>query len=493
MPVKSSCGIRVLLPLRDTASNAGMLTLRSFPARCGIAVLSGVIYAMAFPPLGWRWLVFPGLFGLLFALKDQQGTRARTIGFIHGLCVYAVGLIWVQQIFGGICIPLWCVLAAFTALFAEMQSRAVRREIMGWQLVAFTAINWCGWEFIRAELFPLKFPWMTPGLAIGPNALLPWIGVYGVGAVVIAAVAMVSFGKWKPALVVLGCILLGKFMFPSLQSPADGNPRAVKVGGLQMEGVSLTDFLKGTRQFPDDVSYVVWPEYAVPFDLRKNESDWQLVQDLCRERNITLTLGTQNRSSDTEWRNIALTLDTNGVRGEHNKVHTVHLFDDGIAGTTALPIDTAHGKIGTPVCFDCDYEGVVRRMTAAGAEMFIVPIMDAEAWTARQHDQHAELFRIRACENGRWMFVCATSGVSQVIDPHGHIHARLGAMKQGPLIGNIQRESGLTIYTRVGWLVPWIMFAAASMMWAKLWTAAGIAALRMSRAFSRKLEHSTQA
>lgn len=157
----------------------------------------------------------------------------------------------------------------------------------------------------------------------------------------------------------------------------------------------------------------------MPYDLQASKRDWKLVRDLCKERVITLTLGTQARSANGEtWRNIALTLDASGVLGEHTKVHTVHLFDDGTAGSTALPIETVHGKIGTPICFDCDYEGTVRRMTAAGAEMFIVPMMDAEKWTAREHEQHAELFCIRACENGRWMFVCGTSGVSQIIqDP----------------------------------------------------------------------------
>ncbi len=438
---------------------------QSYPARCVIAALSGVIHAQAFPSLGWRWLVVPGLLGLLVALQGQQGTRARTIGFIHGICVYAAGLFWLNRIFGGISIPLWCILGAFTALFAEMQSRAASRGIVGWKLVAFTTLNWCGWEFIRAELFPLKFPWMTAGLAVGPNALLPWIGVYGVSAVVTAGVVMAFMWKWKPALLVLTAILLAKLMLPWIHPPEDGDPGAVKVGGLQFENVSLNEFLKGTRQLPADVRHVVWPEYALPFDLRKNQRDWQLVQDLCRERNITLTLGTQNRPNDTEWRNIALTLDATGVRGEHNKVHTVHLFDDGMAGTTALSIQTSHGKIGTPVCFDCDYEGVVREMTAAGAEMFIVPMMDAESWSARQHDQHAELFRIRACENGRWMFVCGTSGVSQIIDPHGNLHARLDALKQGPLIGTMKRESGLTFYTRVGWLVPWLGLCAATVCW----------------------------
>lgn len=232
------------------------------------------------------------------------------------------------------------------------------------------------------------------------------------------------------------------------------------------KGVSLTEFLAGTWELPRDLQYIAWPEYAVPYDLRAHRRDWDLVQELVRERDVTLTLGTQSRPSNgDEWRNIALTLDPDGVRGEHNKVHTVHLFDDGIPGSTALPVPTKHGKVGTPVCFDCDYEGVVRRMTAAGAEMFVVPIMDAESWTARQHDQHAALFRIRACENGRWMFVCATSGVSQIIAPDGRIRVQRSSLDPGPISGIMRRETRLTFYTRAGWLTPWIALAAAAACW----------------------------
>jgi len=132
---------------------------------------------------------------------------------------------------------------------------------------------------------------------------------------------------------------------------------------------------------------------------------------------------------------------------------------------TALPVQTKHGKVGTPICFDCDYEGVVRKMTAAGAECILVPMMDAESWTARQHDQHAELFRIRACENGRWMFVVGTSGVSQLIDANGFVHTRLAAMAAGPISGVLGRETRLTFYTRAGWLVPWCLLGVAAIGW----------------------------
>ncbi|MCW1883438.1 hypothetical protein OKA04_01775 [Luteolibacter flavescens] len=444
----------------------------SFYHRLLLAVVSGGLYALAYPPLGWRWLVVPGLVGLLVALHDQKGSRARVLGLLHGMMVFAVGLSWLYQLFSLYAIVLWIILAVFTAAFAHFQGLATARGLKGWHLAVFTAFNWGGWEFIRSELFPLKFPWFSAGLSIGPNALLPWIGVYGVGVIVILAAALLSRKHWKGAASVFA-LLLAACLLPSRhQTPGAEDPAAVKVGGVQLENVTIHDFIPATESLPGDVRFVAWPEYALPYDVQAYPPDWKLLQQFCRDRDITLTLGTQRREPDgVTWRNIALTLDPDGPRGEHTKAHPVHFFDDGIAGKSAMPIDTRHGKVGTPVCFDCDYEGVTRRMTAAGAEMFVVPVMDAKAWTARQHDQHAELMRIRACENGRWMFICATSGVSQVIDPHGHIHGRLGAMEEGTLTGTLRRESGLTFYTRLGWLTPWIVLGIAAVSWISLiWT-----------------------
>ncbi|MEO5914953.1 MAG: nitrilase-related carbon-nitrogen hydrolase [Luteolibacter sp.] len=440
--------------------------IHTFPARCGLAVLSGAAYSLAYPPLGWGWMVVPGLMGLLLALRGESGTRARAIGFLHGMAAYAIGLSWLFRIFGGVVVVLWVILAAFTALFAHMQGRAGLRGISGWKFAAFTAINWCGWEFIRAELFPLKFPWMSAGLAMGPNILLPWIGVYGVGVLVAFAAALMFVRRVKFAAAVIAILLAAMIFLPRCPEPAAADPLAVKVAGLQLEGVSLNEYLAGSRQMLVGIDHLVWPEYSVPFDIRTNKRDWEIVNNLCHERDITLTFGSKaGPGADNKWRNIALTLDPTGLLGEHTKVHPVHFFDDGTPGTTALPVPTTHGKVGTPICFDCDYEGVVRGMTSAGAEMFVVPTMDAETWTARQHDQHAELFRIRACENGRWLFVVATSGVSQIIDSNGQIHTRLDALKQGPISGILKRETVLTFYTRFGWLTPWCVLVVATVSW----------------------------
>ena len=63
------------------------------------------------------------------------------------------------------------------------------------------------------------------------------------------------------------------------------------------------------------------------------------------------------------------------------------------------------------------------------------------------------------------MFVCATSGVSQVIDPHGMVQASMPACAEGTLTGTMRRESGITFYTRAGWLTPWFVLAIAGLCW----------------------------
>ena len=422
---------------------------------------------MAFPPVGWRWLVLPGLAGLLAALNGQHGTRARLIGFLFGYAAFAVGLSWVWNIFSEISVALWAVMAAFSTAFAHFQGQALLRGIRGWKFAAFTALNWGAWEFIRAEIMPLKFPWMTAGLAVGPNVLLPWIGVYLVGMLVVLALAALMGRMWKVAGATLLILLTGVLLSRPHPAPAPGEKGVVEVAGVQLENVTIDDYIKATRAMPDGIGHIVWPEYAIPYDIRKDARDWQLLLDLCREKDITLTFGTQRvpGGGNENWFNIALTMDATGALGEHTKVHTVHMFDDGTPGESAATVTARTGTFGTPICFDCDYEGIARRMTAAGAEYIVVPTMDAESWSARQHVQHAELARIRAAENGRWMFVVATSGVSQLIDPAGHLHARLGEMERGTIRGFLKRETALTPYTLFGWILPWCVLGLAAVAW----------------------------
>jgi len=49
-----------------------MSKARAFPARCGLAILSGLACALAFPPFGWWPLIMPGLVGLLVSIHGHK-------------------------------------------------------------------------------------------------------------------------------------------------------------------------------------------------------------------------------------------------------------------------------------------------------------------------------------------------------------------------------------------------------------------------------------
>jgi apolipoprotein N-acyltransferase len=180
-------------------------------------------------------------------------------------------------------------------------------------------------------------------------------------------------------------------------------------------------------------------------------------------------LGTQEKGSGRAWSNIALTVNGAGKQGTHAKQHTVHFFNDGTPGITAVPVNLSQGKMGTPICYDCDYQDVVRHMTLAGAEFFAVPSMDVASWSLKQHLQHAALMRIRAAENGRWMIVAASSGVSQIIDPMGRQRESITPLRDGVLEGAIGKDTQLTFFTRIGWLFPWMALVTAGLFLLTVW------------------------
>ena len=59
------------------------------------------------------------------------------------------------------------------------------------------------------------------------------------------------------------------------------------------------------------------------------------------------------------------------------------------------------------------------------------------------------------------MVVCATSGLTQTIDPHGNRVAQLPILKDGILETALFLHRHTTFFTRAGWLFPWLICALA--------------------------------
>lgn len=424
-------------------------------------LISAAILPFAYAPSGCTWFILLSWGLFIWILHDLKPTAALMAGFWWGVISFGIALSWLWIIFDTMSLCLFGILACFPAAFAWVSALAIKRGLSGVQLAIFLGLTWTTLEFIRGELFWLKFPWFSLGLAFTPTPLQAWIGTYGVTLLISTALAALVLARKWPALILLFLPFVPMPSADDENSRLDSDSTGVSVTCIQAESVPLEDYLQLSKQASAAPTHLVWPEYSMPTDLRQvAKRDLATIQAFLKESGSVLTLGTQTFIREADWQNTALTLTATEILGAHHKQHTVHFFDDGEPGTTSEPVSVNGILVGTPVCFDFDFQDVVREMTAAGAQYFVAPTMDAIHWTERQHLQHGQLFQARAVENGRWIAVAASSGLTQIIDPTGHVRASLPLGAPGILETALTPRTQLTLCTRAGWLLPWIVLGA---------------------------------
>ncbi|MBN1901769.1 hypothetical protein JW926_10650 [Candidatus Sumerlaeota bacterium] len=422
-------------------------------------ILSGILVSLSFPPFNIWPLILVAWVPLLLVVSRGSPRKAFYLGFFQGMIAFGISLFWFNFIFGMACVPLFGILAFFTALFCLVFNLFAKKTQNRLLFVIFSAALWTSIEYYRSEWFFLRFPWITPGVALGTTRLSPFIGVYGASFLVFLVSASLIFKgtRWMGAFLGIALLLLGIFK-PGVVTPSVNE--GIRVAAVQREDCFIEDYVKLTEQnIKRKCDLIVWPEYAVPYDVRNMGKDMDLLENLCEKTGAMLVFGTNTITGkgESDWRNTALVVGKNGVIGEYYKMRPVHFFNEGIPGKSYKPILTELGSMGVAICFDCDYTEVMRKMTLEGAEFFAAPSYDAVGWSARQHLQHAALFRLRAAENGRWIVCSASSGVSQIIDPHGNIQKSLPPVRDGVIQGTIERRTGFTFYTKWGWLFPWML------------------------------------
>ena len=426
--------------------------------RLSCLVLSAVLVTASFPPLGWWVLALVAWIPLMMALRGTAPRLGFRLGLLHGFLVLAISLSWLWNLFGPASLGLWLIFALFTGLFGAFFGRVDKMSGKWAPLVL--ALFWTGIEYFRCEVFWLKFPWITPGTALPPSIFTPWLGVYGMTFLLIICGCFFAYSTKRS----LKFLFFAIFFSVLLNRPVSSDGENLTVGLIQSESLLYEDYLERSQELAGKVEMIVWPEYALSFDPRKNEKVQRDISALLRGETNLLVFGGRVELDDGTWENTSFVYGREGLLGTHVKNHPVHFFNDGEAGTEAQAVETPLGIVGIPICFDNDYQDVLRKMTRDGAEFFLVPSMDGAHWSAREHEQHALLFRHRAAENGRWIAVASTSGVTQIIDANGHVRKRLPLMDAGVLKGEIFASLERTIFQRGGWLFGPICLGLASLI-----------------------------
>jgi apolipoprotein N-acyltransferase len=224
---------------------------------------------------------------------------------------------------------------------------------------------------------------------------------------------------------------------------------------------------------------VVWPESALPFYLQSEPAYAARVESLACELQSYLVTGSPAFETDhgvTRYLDSAFLISPTGsVLGRSDKLHLVpfgeyvplaalfpfvHKLVSGIGefspGKSAVPLETAGGKIGVLVCFEGIFPEIARAYVQAGAGMLVNITNDAWFGRSSAPYQHLSMIVFRAVENRVPLLRAANTGISSVIDSKGHIHSMTPLFEEATLSAEVRRGEGGSFYSRHGDL-----FAAA--------------------------------
>ena len=227
------------------------------------------------------------------------------------------------------------------------------------------------------------------------------------------------------------------------------------------------------------IDICVLPETAIPVGISRGSPTYNYLQDLARNKNITLFTGIIYGEEDKEYNSI-IAFDKNydfikpyGKRhlvpfGEYlplDKIVTkifpfvsnMTLFDSVLTPGESADIMSINGvKYGGLVCFDSIFPELARKSVKDGADILIIATNDSwfrDSPAVYQHNAQAVL---RAVENNRYVIRSANTGVSAFISNTGKILQKSNILQCEVLTENIKIIKNKTIYTIFGDIILYL-------------------------------------
>jgi len=443
------------------------------------SIICAVSFSLCFPPFNLWFLAYFALIPIFYLLFFGHSARiAIYASFFLGYFLAAYNLRWLRQIFDlASGIVLWAIFAFFYLVFAVLVLQT-RKRLGVKSAFFFAPFFWVAIEFFRSELWALHFPWVTPGFS--QVASLPIlqsasvIGIYGISFWVVsfnAALTFLFFGKPKIKFRVcyLGVLFgaLGLFFFWGKERISQPLSASIPVGMVQYESHKLQDGLSLSEKLPQGLKLIAWPELSfTDFGISSRQASSDLSR-FSKERSSILIAGGRDPlgPGENDFFNTAVLYSESGERaGRYVKGAPVPLLQDGQPGFDFEGVQTSIGRIGIGICYDLDNPYVIGQTVSNGAELLVVPTADAMYWSKIQHQFHALMGPARAVEYGRWIVRPASSGESQIVNPHGEVVTKIAIGAVGVAIGKVESLKQPTPYSKYGRILPWGSLAATSLL-----------------------------
>ena len=99
------------------------------------------------------------------------------------------------------------------------------------------------------------------------------------------------------------------------------------------------------------------------------------------------------------------------------------------------------------ICYEIAYPKAVAEH-GRGADVLVTVSNDTWFGSSIGPLQHAQMARMRAIENGKYVLRATNNGVTALIDDRGVVVAQLPQFEQGVLTGDVRATSGSTPFAR---------------------------------------------
>jgi apolipoprotein N-acyltransferase len=220
---------------------------------------------------------------------------------------------------------------------------------------------------------------------------------------------------------------------------------------------------------------IVWPESPSPFFLN-DDRFVNAVAAIARQNNAWLIVGSvgsppgsQGGEEDEVFNSAALISPAGAVSARYDKIHLVPFgeyvpfnavlgFAKALtrevgnfrAGTDRTPMQAGDARIGTFVCYESVFPGEVRVFADRGADLLVNISNDGWFGNSGAPEQHLNMARMRAIENGRWLLRSTNTGITASIDPLGRVVAALPRNQRATLDAPYMLLRERTFYTSNG-------------------------------------------
>jgi apolipoprotein N-acyltransferase len=474
-----------------------------------LAVASGLLLVVSFPPIGQWWAAPIGM-GVLAVAVHRRGLRyGALLGLISGLVLMVALLQWA----GGYIGPVWLFLPAGESVFfallgavSAVSSPLVDRWRWTWPVA--TRSIWVLQEALRDRAPFGGFPWGRIAFSQADSPLLRLAALggaplvtFGVGAVggLLALTAItLSERRARPRLrsAAVSLAVAALVMAVPLAVPIGGTgggaggDRTVRVAivqgnvprlGLEFNAqrrAVLDNHVNATLELAADVKagraqqpdMVVWPENSSDIDPLANPDATARIDLAAQAIGAPILVGGLLEGPGAYVRNVGLVWQPSGeVTQTYVKRHPVPFAEyipirsfarkisakvdlvshDFMAGPTPGVLRLGPATVGDVICFEVAYDNVVRDTVTGGAQLLVVQTNNASFNRAEALQQLA-MVRLRAVEHGRPALMASTVGVSAFVDESGTVYDPTQFNTKAVIAKDVALSSTRTIATKLG-------------------------------------------